>query len=124
MKETVGGKTATKNNDEYLALWDRRFSEIEEIKIIGDRIVADMKGKKTRSPGDLKAELNARLWDEFRNPTTEEGRIVAEAFERSGWGLVEVDGASVLRQLTVGELVSRGYSFVDGQGWIRPQGAP
>jgi D-aminopeptidase len=77
-----------------------------------------MEGKSTQSPGDLKAELNRRLWEEFKNPTTPEGRAVAEPIERSGFGVVIVDGLAALRALTAKELRSRGLRFVHGEGRI------
>ena len=120
MRETVQGKTRVKGGNEFLALWGRRFSEIVEVKAIGERIVKDMEGKTTRRPGDLKAELNSRLWEEFKNPKSPEGRIVAEAIERSGFGIVQApNGDNVLRALTQGELKARGLGYVEGQGWIK-----
>jgi hypothetical protein len=120
MQETVNGKTRVKSGNEYLALWGRRFSEIVEVKAIGERIVKDMEGKTTRRPGDLKAELNSRMWDEFKNPKSPEGRIVAEAIERSGFGIVQApNGDNVLRALAQGELKARGLRYVEGQGWIK-----
>lgn len=105
--------------DDPNALWTRRFGEISEINTIGERIKESMKGKDTRAPGELKAELNSKLWDEFKNPKTAEGRAVADALERSGYGFVEVDGVSVLRALTANELGARGRHFVKGQGWVK-----
>ena len=105
--------------DDPNALWTRRFGEISEINTIGERIKEGMKGKDTRAPGELKAELNNKLWDEFKNPKTAEGRAVADALERSGYGFVEVDGVSVLRALTANELGARGRHFVKGQGWVK-----
>lgn len=119
MQEIRNGKVIEKTGGEYSAIWGRTFGEIEEVRTIGERILDDMKGKDKRAPGDLKSELNRRLWDEFRNPTTPEGRVVADAIERSGFGVVEVDGKLVLRALAEKELRSRGYSFVKGRGWIK-----
>ena len=119
MQEIRDGKVTARNSGEYGALWGRTFGEIDEVRTIGERIVEDMKDKDTRSPGDLKNELNSRLWDEFRNPKTPEGRAVADAIERSGFGVVDVGGNTVLRALTAKELTSRGFSFVRGQGWIK-----
>jgi hypothetical protein len=119
MREIRDGKVIEKTGGEYGALWGRTFGEIEEVRTIGERILDDMKDKDRRSPGDLKDELNRRLWDEFRNPKTAEGQAVADAIERSGFGIVEVQGKTVLRALTEKELRSRGYGFVKGQGWIK-----
>ena len=85
----------------YQELWQRRFSEIKEMKAIGERALNDMKDKGTRSPRDLKADLNRRIWDEIKARTEPEGRIVADAIERSGMGIVKApNGQMVLRGLT------------------------
>jgi hypothetical protein len=63
--------------------------------------------------------LNRRIWDEIKNPTTEEGKRVADALSRAGMGSVQApNGQTVIRQLTEGELKDRGLTFVKGQGWI------
>jgi hypothetical protein len=109
--------------DDPNALWTHRFGEISEIATIGERIKAGMEGKNTRAPGQLKAELNSKLWDEFKTPKSAEGRAVAEALESAGFGFVDVNGVSVLRQLLAKELRARGLRYVDGHGWVRPLGS-
>jgi hypothetical protein len=119
MQEIVKGEVKPKTGNEYLALWVRRFSEIIEVKAVGERIVQDLKTKTNLRPGELKAELNRRMWDEFRNPTTPEGKIVAEAIQRSGFGIVQApNGQAVVRALTQSELKARGLRYVKGQGWV------
>jgi hypothetical protein len=119
MQETVKGQVRAKTRGEYLGLWSRRFSEIVEVKAIGERILNDMEGTTTRLPGELKAELNRRMWDEFKNPTTPEGAIVNEAIRRSGFDIIDTpDGRTGLRALTDAEWRSRGFRFVEGQGYI------
>jgi hypothetical protein len=100
------------------SLFGLRFGRIVEVNKIGERIKSQMKGKDTRDGVDLKNELNAKLIAEFKNPTTAEGRIVAEAMERSGFGIVETTkGQQTVRALTDAEMTARGYRFVEGEGW-------
>ena len=64
MSETTPeGKVILKTKNEFMALWNRRFSEIVELKAIGEGILKDMKGKTTGPPGELKEELNNRIWE-------------------------------------------------------------
>jgi hypothetical protein len=109
--------------DDHGALVGRRFSEIKEINIIGKRIKSTMKDKNKRRPGDLKEELNSKLWEEFKDPKSPEGRIVAQAIEQNGYGIVVVKGKYVLRALTDKQLRQRGLRWVDGQGYVRPLGS-
>jgi len=100
------------------ALFSRRFSEIHELNLIGLRALDGMPDKITRDPCDLKKDLNRRIWDEIRNPTTDEGRIVASAIRQLGFGYVEAPGGDVvLRALSQEELRLRGYNFLRGR-WV------
>jgi hypothetical protein len=102
------------------SLFGLRFGRIVEVNKIGERIKSQRKGKDTRDGVDLKKELNAKLMDEFKNPTTAEGRIVAGAMERSGFGIVETTkGQRAVRALTDAELTARGYRYVEGEGWVK-----
>jgi hypothetical protein len=115
-------RPAVSLKDQPAALIDRPFSEIKEIAKIGENIKRDMKGKTTRKPGDLKEELNSKLWEEFKNPKTAEGRAVAEAIEKNGLGIVEVKGKNTLRVLSDKEMRARGLRFVPGEGYVRTKG--
>jgi hypothetical protein len=130
-REPVSLRAGSGKGDEHLALFDRRFSEIEETQAIGDEILKTIEGKTTRSPGALKEEFNSKFWDVIRNPGNHEGKlakngkVVAEAMERGGFGLVQApNGKFYFRQLTESELKSRGFTFIKGQGWIRAGGMP
>jgi hypothetical protein len=127
-KSTTHQPTSASLKDNPNALFDKKFTEIEEVKKIADDVKKKMKGKTTRPPGELKAELNRRIWEEIRNAKKRAGRriaeadpgwVVAQAFERGGWGYVTVNGTPVLRALTARELRARGFRFVKGEGWVR-----
>lgn len=119
-REPVSLEPGSGKGNEHLALFDRRFSEIAEMKVIGERSLAEMKNKGTRAPGDLKKELNRRIWDEIRTRSSREGAIVSDALERSGFGVVKApDGKQVLRQLSQSELSARGLEYRAGMGWVR-----
>jgi hypothetical protein len=108
------------DGNEHLALFDRRFSEIKELNEIGEDALQKMTGKTTRPAKELKAELNARIWQEIHHGNSPNAVAVREAFERSGFGAVLApNNKLVMRALTEHELLSRGLRFEPGKGWIR-----
>jgi hypothetical protein len=109
-----------KSNNEFGAFFGRRWSEIKEVLVLHERILAKMKGKDRRRGGDLKAEYNAAFWDDVKNRRSPEGKIIMDAIERGGFGLIQAkSGHWVYRQLTAKELRARGFRYVEGQGWIK-----
>jgi hypothetical protein len=104
----------------YGQLFARSFGEIAEMQEIGARALKLIDGKSTRLPGELKEELNRRIWAEIRKRSSPEGRLVGEAISRAGFELVTApSGRTVLRALDEQELHRRGMTFVAGQGWIK-----
>ncbi|GJI93337.1 hypothetical protein RugamoR57_00550 [Duganella caerulea] len=122
LKPGSGGKKASGN--EHLAFFDRRLDEIEEFRVVHDKVLRKVQQEPGLTPGEVKERLNAGIREEFKHPTTPEGEIIAGAIERGGFGYVEVTAPNgkkmtVLRALTEQELTSRGYVFSKQGGWIK-----
>lgn len=122
LKPGSGGKKAAGN--EHLAFFDRRLDEIEEFRVVHDKVLRKVQQEPGLTPGEVKERLNAGIREEFKHPTTPEGGIIAGAIERGGFGYVEVTAPNgkkmtVLRALTEQELVSRGYVFSKRGGWTK-----
>ncbi|NVD72550.1 DUF4157 domain-containing protein [Duganella sp. BJB1802] len=122
LKPGSGGKKAAGN--EHLAFFDRRLDEIEEFRVVHDKVLRKVQQEPGLTPGEVKERLNAGIREEFKHPTTPEGEVIAGAIERGGFGYVEVTAPNgkkmtVLRALTEQELISRGYVFSKRGGWIK-----
>ena len=122
LKPGSGGKKAAGN--EHLAFFDRRLDEIEEFRVVHDKVLRKVQQEPGLTPGEVKERLNAGIREEFKHPTTPEGEIIAGAIERGGFGYVEVTAPNgkkmtVLRALTEQELTSRGYVFSKRGGWTK-----
>lgn len=83
------------------------------------KVLAKLDASGPMTPGQMKARLNAGLWDEIRHPTTPDGQVIADAMQRAGFGFVQApNGKLVLRALTEQELLARGFQHT-GQGWVK-----
>lgn len=124
LKPGSGGPDAKGN--EHLVFFDKQLDDIEEFRVVHDKVLRKLEQDAPLTPREMKNKLNAGIREEFKNPTTPEGEIIAGAIERGGFGYVEVTTSSgkkmtVLRALTEQELIRRGFKFNKSGGWIKDQ---
>jgi len=109
---------------EYLAVFDRPLGDIQEFQTVHEMVLTKLEQSGgTLTPGQMKARLNAGMWEEIRHPTTPDGKTIADAIERGGFGIVQApNGNLVLRALSEQELLARGFRYTEA-GWVKPAAA-